>query len=664
MARPYQGEQTTLEKLQSRNILIAIDTSRSMLCQDVSTDRLTASKSFSLQMLKNFPTDRIGVLAFAGSSNVIAPLTIDHLAVHDTLAQLDTNSLSRQGSNLAEAVSHGVEVLNKTGKRANALVVFSDGEEHDSGVDKAIAEAKKAGVQIITIGVGTTTGGIIPSTESSDGKHRNNQGEVVHTKLHPELLQKLANETNGAYTSIQSSPQQVIKAALEKMESFEQEGREQTVPHERYQWFLAAAVCCALLSSFIRAGWRGQTPALLVTAAFFTLTPNAQAEDSWLEQQRHTLFTKPAAKKNAYKELSNGNFKEAAELFDSAVKYSSGEERAQLSMALGQAHYRDKNYAAAAKAFSDALLTSDVKAQAIAEYNLGNALFKKESEQLGDPGKLSLEEYLLKKAADSAQQEAGGSQQAEKLTDEQLASLEKNFTNALEKYSSSQKTAPSPDSEANIKSTQQVIKTIQTVRKKLKEQEKNDDQQGKDDQQKDNQEQDKGDQKDEEKSKDEGDQKDKSDQASDGEADKKDQSGSEGESDQQDKGDKQDEGEQSDDADPDGEADKEGQDAEAEQSDKGEQPGEEKDDSSQSADENSTPDAENSEGSNDGKASDEQASQPANSQASDNQQPSKHGYNITEQEARDLLEKHADMQKRPLQKRGNPWRNQNPDIDW
>ncbi|MEO1856190.1 MAG: VWA domain-containing protein, partial [Rubritalea sp.] len=462
LARPYQGEHTTHEKIQSRNILVAIDTSKSMLCEDVSSNRLTAAKSLSLQMLERFPTDRIGVLIFAGSCNVIAPLTVDHIAVQDTISQLDTNSIPVGGSNLADAVALGVETLKTTGKRANALVIFSDGEEHDSGIEEAIEKANEAGVQIITIGVGTPSGGIIPSGKESDGKHRNTKGEVVHTKLHESLLQELAKKTNGAYTSVNNRPDAVITSAINKMESFEQEGRAQIIPHERYYWFVIPAVGFALSSAFVRARWRkGQSAALMLTSGFLTLSPSrVEAQGSWLEQQKHNLFTSPADEKRGYEALKQKKYTDAIEAFKSARKHTSGEKHAQLSSALGQAFYRSGDYKAASKAFSDAMLSDQKSTQTEAEYNLGNSLYQEQWDAFGDMGESTLKEYLTKRLE--------ASEDEEKITREDLDDYEKAFNNALEKFQASQQ----PNSKQNAKACKEVVKTIQEIRKELQQQQK------------------------------------------------------------------------------------------------------------------------------------------------------------------------------------------------
>ncbi len=437
LARPYQGEVTMREKVRSRNILIAVDSSKSMLCKDIASDRLTAAKSYALQLLKQFPTDKIGLLAFAGSSKVIAPLTVDHLAVHDTISQLDTHSIPLGGSNLADAVSLGVETLKATGKRANALIIFSDGEEHDSGIDKAIKEAKAAGVQVITIGVGTLTGGVIPSEQDAEGKHRNQEGAVVHTRLHEELLRELAIKTNGAYTSINNRPGVVINSAIEQMDSFEQEGRKQTIPHERYAWFVLPAVVCVLLSAFARARWKSTTPMALILSFVSFFTPEqASAQRNWLAKQQQQLFTKPAAKKRAYLELKEQKHDEAISSLNQAMQFSTGEERARLSTALGQAYYRKGDYKKAAKAYSTALLSNDEEAQAKANYNLANSIFKQHDETLKAIG-------------------------IEPHTKEELSTLKRTLNDCLEKYQTSLDHLPKDYVTKNIRAIEQLIKKVE-----------------------------------------------------------------------------------------------------------------------------------------------------------------------------------------------------------
>ena len=594
LARPYQGEHKTHEKIQSRNILVAIDTSKSMLSEDVSSNRLTAAKSLSLQMLERFPTDRIGVLIFAGSSNVIAPLTVDHIAVHDTISQLDTNSIPVGGSNLADAVILGVETLKATGKRANVLVIFSDGEEHDSGIEEAIEKANKAGVQIITIGVGTPSGGIIPSAKESDGKHRNTKGEVVHTKLHESLLQELAIKTNGAYTSVNNRPDAVITSAINKMQSFEQEGRAQTIPHERYYWFVIPAVAFALLSALVRARWRGQATMLMLISGFLSLSPaQVEAQDSWLEQQKQSLFTGPADEKRGYQALKLKKYSEAIDAFKSARKNTTGEKHAQLSSALGQAMYRSGDYKAASEAFSQAMLSEQTSRQSEAQYNLGNSLYQNQWNEFEGIGETALKDYLMQRL--QAPKGAG------KLTKEDLDLYEEGFANALEKFQSSNK----PNSLQNAKTSEEVISTIKEVRKALEQQQKED--QKKDD--------------------------DKKEDGDKGEDDDKKEDGDKGED-----GDKKEDGDKGEDGDK------------KEDGDKGED-GDKKEDGDKGED-------------GDQKGGDPQQGQKGTPAGNQDQNSQKNGYAITEQQdARELLERHADMQQRP-DSSGNQWRINKPDIDW
>ncbi len=135
LARPQGDAGTRTEKSLGRNVLIALDLSRSMRVRDVKPDRLAQAKMVIYELLDAMPNERVGLIGFAGTAYVYAPLTVDHGAVRETVEQIDETWAPLGGSDLAAAVRLATDTLKKTGQKNNALVILSDGEKHEGDLD-------------------------------------------------------------------------------------------------------------------------------------------------------------------------------------------------------------------------------------------------------------------------------------------------------------------------------------------------------------------------------------------------------------------------------------------------------------------------------------------------------------------------------------------------
>ena len=199
LARPQGDAGTRTEKTVGRNLLIALDLSRSMRVSDVKPDRLAQAKLVIYELLDAMPNERIGIIGFAGSAYLYAPLTVDHRAVRETVEQIDETWAPLGGSDLASAIDLAIDTLKKTGQKNNALVIISDGEKHEGDLDRMISEAEKSGVYILAIGVGTEDGDYVPNPDFPGNRMVDRNGKPVISRLQPEVMRKLAAETNGRY---------------------------------------------------------------------------------------------------------------------------------------------------------------------------------------------------------------------------------------------------------------------------------------------------------------------------------------------------------------------------------------------------------------------------------------------------------------------------------
>src|SRR4030095_7657033 len=185
LARPRWGYAYDEVKRKGLDIILAVDTSRSMLSNDVQPNRLERVKLATHDLITQLRGDRIGLIAFAGRAFVQAPLTIDYDAAIESINDLDTKTIPEGGSNISEAIALATQTFGKSAMGNRALVIFTDGEELSGDAVNEAKKAADAGVKIFTIGVGTPQGSLIPVT-GDDGQTsfvKDSSGQVVKSKL-------------------------------------------------------------------------------------------------------------------------------------------------------------------------------------------------------------------------------------------------------------------------------------------------------------------------------------------------------------------------------------------------------------------------------------------------------------------------------------------------
>lgn len=362
LARPRGDAGIKTEKMRGRNVMVALDISKSMRVSDVKPDRLTQAKVVIYELLEAMPNERFGFLGFAGTPYVYAPLTIDHSAVREIVDQIDETWAPLGGSDLAAAVHLATETLKKTGQKNNALVILSDGEKHDGDLDSMIAEAEQAGIYIIAIGVGTEDGGFVPSPNRPTGQMVDSTGRTVISRLQTNVMRRLAEETKGRFTIAGSGPDipGLVRSVVEGLDAFQMEGRERRISIEFYQWLMFPAILFLIVSIVAGTRWKGIHAALLVTGAFLTLD-DAKASEAT----------------DAKAALTSKNHEEARDAYHQlAEKTKLQETRARYRLGEATAAYRAEDFRAARTAFSQSLLSTDSKVQASGHLGMGNSLFQ------------------------------------------------------------------------------------------------------------------------------------------------------------------------------------------------------------------------------------------------------------------------------------------------
>jgi Ca-activated chloride channel family protein len=386
LAQPRWGYTFEDVKRKGLDLLIAVDTSRSMLSNDVQPNRLDRVKLAIQDLIDQLQGDRVGLIAFAGRAFLQAPLTIDYDAVVEAVNDLDTKTIPEGGTNISSAITLATQSFGKSAMGNRVLVIFTDGEELSGDAVKTAKEAADAGVRIFTLGVGTPQGSLIPVT-GDDGQIsfvKDSSGQVVKSKLDDKRLREIAQATGGFYLHLENGPrtmQQIQNEGLAKMQAAEMDVRLSRRPIERYEWPLGAALIALALSILIPERKRARervhaAPPIKATAAaaLFVLFLSSSA-----------FGTAPGL--DAYR---SGKFEDAYSQFQGTLK-SHPQSRAEdeLQFDSGAAAYKLKDYSKALESFSQALLSQDIGLQSKGHYNLGNTLYQRGETQKSDDKKLS-----------------------------------------------------------------------------------------------------------------------------------------------------------------------------------------------------------------------------------------------------------------------------------
>lgn len=254
LVNPKIGTKMETVKREGIDIVFAVDVSKSMLAEDVAPNRLDKSKQIVSQIINQLGSDRIGIVAYAGSAFPVLPITTDYSVAKMFLQSMNTDMVSSVGTSFNEAIKLSSTYFDDK-KTSKLLIMISDGEDHNEGAEEAAEEANKLGIKIITIGVGTEKGGTIPLKRNGivEGFKKDNNNEVVITKLVPESLTAIAKATKGGYVNGNNTKEvlEYIKNALNNIQKTEFEATEMADFQSQFQWFLGFAFLLLFVDVFL-----------------------------------------------------------------------------------------------------------------------------------------------------------------------------------------------------------------------------------------------------------------------------------------------------------------------------------------------------------------------------------------------------------------------------
>ena len=446
LARPINGFREAGGLSTGRNLLIALDISRSMETQDVKPSRLEEARAAAYELIDSLPSDKIGLIVFSGDADLVVPLTYDHTALRDALEQVNRNWAGTGGTNFGLVLKRAMQDLKRSAPDGtNALVLLSDGEDTVGSSLDIAEEARKDKLLVITVGVGTAAGGPIPDPKGQNGLWQDADGKHVISKLDADSLRKFSEATGGDFAVLDSNTDLAAftKNAVRKIDKHEENVSTNKVPNDLFAWFAWTALALLVVAIVVATEWRlpRRGAAAVVVLLLLLLCPAAQAA--------------PSAQ--------------------SVVQYTIG---------LMQEGQDDAN---AREAFSEALLDSDPQMQAAAFYQIGNvganATIDKLRKLYGGGEEAQQAEQTSTDPDEDDASSAAAPQAPKQPSIEDLEKIVEELKKDILPYENALKIAPDlKPAESNIAKIKQLIKDLEEEIERLKQQQQQQQQQNQDQQ--------------------------------------------------------------------------------------------------------------------------------------------------------------------------------------
>lgn len=373
IANPQIGIKEETVKGKGIDVMILLDVSNSMMAQDIQPNRLERSKLFISKLLDQLKNDRVGLILFAGNSFLQVPLTIDYTAIKMNLPLIDPSVISSQGTNIGDAVALSQASLGYADSKHKAIIILTDGEDHDKEAEAAIAEAKKNGIRVFAVGVGTEEGGNIP--ESGGDVKRDEAGNPIITKINLKMLEELASIGKGSFyqLGLQSDITEDVLTGLRQIETKEFEDFDYSNYNSYFYWFLLIALYL-IFAEFVMPSVslnKFFSRMMTILCLIFIMTDmSAQSKDDEKKRERSQIYIRKgnvAYQKKNYGEAEINYRKSLNERpTDATAKYN-----------LSNTFYEQKKYKEARELLKDLPKTfRDRPSKAKSYHNTGNAYYK------------------------------------------------------------------------------------------------------------------------------------------------------------------------------------------------------------------------------------------------------------------------------------------------
>lgn len=366
-ARPQAGWQLTQGAAKGIDLVVALDVSASMLAEDVKPSRLARAKAELGTLLDDLRGDRVAVVAFAGSATPVCPLTADGRAAAMFLEALNWGVVSEPGTDVGEAIDRAIRSFDSAPDRSRAVVLISDGEDHEGAIEEAARRAAEAGVSVYCVGVGGEAGEPIPMSSEGGGRgyRRDSKGQVVLTRLNARALRDLASAAGGTFHVLGPSGGD-LRGVWQELQELPRKERPAEYSGRSERFHIAVLIALSLLAvNWFVGDRRGGVSkrGLLALAAVVLVSAFAPPASASEAEKGAALYEK-------------GDYLGALAKFreDLAERPS-----APLYYDCGNALYRLDKFSEAAEQYGGSLAGADSSLLSSARYNMGNSLF-----QMGD----------------------------------------------------------------------------------------------------------------------------------------------------------------------------------------------------------------------------------------------------------------------------------------
>ncbi len=251
LARPQFGSKLETVKRQGVEVMIALDISNSMLAQDVQPSRLAKAKRLVAQLVDKMENDKVGMIVFAGDAFTQLPITSDYISAKMFLESIDPSLISKQGTAIGAAINLATRSFTPQEGVGRAVIVITDGENHEGGAVEAATEAAQKGIQVNVLGVGLPDGAPIPMEGTNDYR-KDREGNVIVTRLNEAMCQEIAKAGNGLYVRVDNTnnAQKAIGQEINKMAKADVETQVYTEFNEQFQavaWFILILLLVEML---------------------------------------------------------------------------------------------------------------------------------------------------------------------------------------------------------------------------------------------------------------------------------------------------------------------------------------------------------------------------------------------------------------------------------
>jgi Ca-activated chloride channel family protein len=254
LARPQFGSKLEEVKKQGVEVIIALDVSNSMLAEDIQPNRLTRAKQALTRLIDNLDNDKIGLVVFAGDAYTQIPITTDYISAKMFLSAISPDMVPKQGTAIGAAIELGMRSFSPGEGKSKAMIIITDGENHEDDPVLVSSEASKAGIVIHTIGIGSTEGVPVPVIVNGRRDYlKDTNGNTVITKLDEDILKKIAISSGGNYVRASNSNIGLdeIFSEIRKMKKQEMESTMFTEYNDQFQIFAVTALFFLLLDFVI-----------------------------------------------------------------------------------------------------------------------------------------------------------------------------------------------------------------------------------------------------------------------------------------------------------------------------------------------------------------------------------------------------------------------------